>query len=275
VTAISLEAVTVTLGRRQVVRTVTTGVEVGEWVALIGPNGAGKTSLLRAIAGLLPCEGAVSLLGTSVVELSRRERARRLAVVPQEPQTPPWLTVAEYVPMARTPHLGPLAREGDADREAASRALHRLELDQLAERTLGTLSGGERQRVVVARALAQQASIVLLDEPTASLDIGHQQQALDLLDALRASDGLTLLAAMHDLTLAAHYADRVLLLDEGRVVADGAPREVLTEQALREHYGARVRVVSVDGALAVLPAREPRPELSAAGGPGRDPGRRG
>ena len=254
-TAISLDGVTVTLGRRQVVRSVTTEVEVGEWVALIGPNGAGKTSLLRATAGLLPCEGAVSVLGTPLGKLSRRERARRLAVVPQEPQTPPWLTVAEYVLMGRTPHLGPLAREGAGDRDAASRALHRLELEELAERTLGTLSGGERQRVVVARALAQQASIVLLDEPTASLDIGHQQQALDLLDRLRASEGLTLVAAMHDLTLAAHYADRVLLLDEGRVVADGVPGDVLTEHALHEHYGARVRVVVVDGALAVLPAR--------------------
>jgi iron complex transport system ATP-binding protein len=255
VTAISLEAVTVTLGRREVVRDVSAEVGAGEWVALIGPNGAGKTSLLRAIAGLLPCVGTVSLLGTPLGDMSRRERARRLAVVPQEPQTPPWLTVAEYVLMGRTPHLGPLAREGAADREAASRALERLDLEELAERILGTLSGGERQRVVVARALAQEASIVLLDEPTASLDIGHQQQALDLLDVLRASDGLTLVAAMHDLTLAAHYADRVLLLDDGQVVADGTPPEVLTEESLGEHYGARVRVVTVDDGLAVLPAR--------------------
>jgi iron complex transport system ATP-binding protein len=157
--------------------------------------------------------------------------------------------------MGRTPYLRPLAREGKGDLAAAARALSRLELEELAERTLGTLSGGERQRVVVARALAQEASIVLLDEPTASLDIGHQQQALDLLDALRATDGLTLVAAMHDLTLAAQYADRVLLLDAGRVVADGVPAEVLTEEALAEHYGARVRVIELDGGLAVLPAR--------------------
>jgi iron complex transport system ATP-binding protein len=237
------------------VREVTAEIETGDWVALIGPNGAGKTSLLRAVAGLLPCDGSVSLEGASLAELGRRERAQRLALVPQEPRTPPWLTVAEYVLMGRTPYLRPLAREGDADHDAAARALSRLDLDELAERTLGTLSGGERQRVVVARALAQEASIVLLDEPTASLDIGHQQQALDLLDALRETEGLTLVAAMHDLTLAAQYADRVLLLDQGRVVADGAPAEVLTEEALAQHYGARVRVVTLDDGVAVLPAR--------------------
>ena len=253
--AISLERVTVTLGGREVVREVTAEIETGDWVALIGPNGAGKTSLLRAVAGLLPCDGSISLEGTALSELGRRERAQRLALVPQEPRTPPWLTVAEYVLMGRTPYLRPLAREGDADHDAAARALSRLDLDELAERTLGTLSGGERQRVVVARALAQEASIVLLDEPTASLDIGHQQQALDLLDALRETEGLTLVAAMHDLTLAAQYADRVLLLDQGRVAADGAPADVLTEEALAQHYGARVRVVTLDDGVAVLPAR--------------------
>ena len=256
--AISLERVTVTLGGRQVVREVTAEIETGDWVALIGPNGAGKTSLLRAVAGLLACGGSVSLEGVPLAELGRRERAQRLALVPQEPRTPPWLTVAEYVLMGRTPYLRPLASEGEADRDAAARALTRLDLDELAERALGTLSGGERQRVVVARALAQEASIVLLDEPTASLDIGHQQQALDLLDALRATEGLTLVAAMHDLTLAAQYADRVLLLDQGRVVADGAPADVLTEEALAEHYGARVRVVTLDDGVAVLPARGAR-----------------
>jgi iron complex transport system ATP-binding protein len=253
--AIALDGVTVTLGGRDVVVGVDAVVEAGEWVALIGPNGAGKTSLLRAVAGLLHCAGTVRLDGVPLGQLSRRARAQRLALVPQEPRTPPWLTVAEYVLMGRMPYLSTLGREGDEDREAAARALSRLELDELAERLLGTLSGGERQRVVVARALAQEAPIVLLDEPPASLDIGHQQQALDLLDALRTTEGLTLVAAMHDLTLAAQYADRVLLLDAGRVVADGAPAEVLTEAALAEHYGARVRVVTLEEGIAVLPAR--------------------
>jgi iron complex transport system ATP-binding protein len=255
VSAIELDGVTVRLGGRPVVREVTARVERGEWVALIGPNGAGKTTLLRAIAGLVRHEGDVSLFARPAAALERRERARLLAVVPQEPETPPWLTVAEYALMGRTPHLGPLAREGAADREAAARALDRLGLEPFAERALGTLSGGERQRVVVARALAQEAPIVLLDEPTAALDIGHQQQALELLDALRSADGLTLVAAMHDLTLAAQYADRVLLLAEGRIVADGTPADVLTESALAEHYGASVRVLLLDDRIAVLPSR--------------------
>ena len=254
-TGIALEGVTVTLGGRAVVRDVTAVVGEGEWVALIGPNGAGKTSLLHAVSGLLPYEGTVSLGGVDAAGLGRRARSRLLALVPQEPEIPPWLTVGEYVLLGRTPYLGPLAREGTADHDAAERALALLDLGPLAERPLGTLSGGERQRVVVARALAQEAPIVLLDEPTAALDIGHQQHALELLDALRASEGLTLVAAMHDLTLAAQYADRVLLLHGGRVVADGPPADVLTEDALARHYGATVRVLTVDDRVAVLPTR--------------------
>lgn len=254
-TAIRLEDVTVTRGGRDVVSGVSATLAEGEWVALLGPNGAGKTSLLQAIAGLLPYEGRVELHGVAAEALGRRERARRLALVPQEPETPPWLSVAQYVLLGRTPHLGPLARESAADREAAWLAIVRLELEELADRPLSTLSGGERQRAVVARALAQQAPIVLLDEPTAALDIGHQQQALDLLDELRHAERLTLVAAMHDLTLAAQYADRVLLVDGGRLIADGSPTEVLTEAALAEHYGASVRVVTVDDRIAVVPAR--------------------
>jgi ABC-type cobalamin/Fe3+-siderophores transport systems, ATPase components len=150
---------------------------------------------------------------------------------------------------------GPPGEEGKHDREAAAQALARLDLLGYEERRLGTLSGGEKQRVVVARALAQEAQIVLLDEPTAALDIGHQQQALDLLDLLRAESGLTLVAAMHDLTLAAQYADRMVLLDNGRVAADGVPRDVLTETLVESHYGATIDVVSVGDRIAVVPRR--------------------
>ena len=166
------------------------------------------------------------------------------------------MTVGEYVLMGRTPHLGPLAKEGRRDREAAAQALARLDLLGYEERRLGTLSGGEKQRVVVARALAQEARIVLLDEPTASLDIGHQQQALELLDLLRAESGLTLVAAMHDLTLAAQYAERMVLIDAGRVVADGSPRQVLTEALIGKHYAAAIEVVDVRGRIAVVPSRQ-------------------
>jgi iron complex transport system ATP-binding protein len=253
---IELRGVTVELGGRPVVDRVSAAVADGEWLALIGPNGAGKTTLLRAIARLVPFAGEITLDGRPVTDLPRVELARLVAVVPQEPSTPPWMTVAEYVLLGRTPHLGPLAKEGARDREAAARSLARLDLLPFADRHLGTLSGGEKQRVVVARALAQEARIVLLDEPTAALDIGHQQQALELLDGLRTETGLTLVAAMHDLTLAAQYADRMLLLDAGRVVADGSPTEVLTDAAIAQHYGAAIDVVIVGDRIAVVPRRE-------------------
>jgi len=255
VSAIELQGVTVVLGGRPVVDGIDASVADGEWLALIGPNGAGKTTLLRAIARLVPFSGTIALGGRSIGEMRRVELSRLIAVVPQDPSTPPWMTVGEYVLLGRTPHLGALAKEGRRDREAAARALARLDLLGYEERRLGTLSGGEKQRVVVARALAQEARIVLLDEPTAALDIGHQQQAFDLLDALRAESGLTLVAAMHDLTLAAQYADRMVLLDGGRVAADGVPHDVLTEGLIASHYGAAIDVVPVGDRIAVVPRR--------------------
>ena len=253
--ALELHGVTVHLGGRAVVDGVDLEIGEREWVGLIGPNGAGKTTLLRAVAGLVPFSGRIDLGGRPASELRRSEISRLLAVVPQEPSTPPWMTVGEYVLMGRTPHLGPLAREGRSDRVAAERALARLDLRGFGDRRLGTLSGGEKQRAVVARALAQEARIVLLDEPTAALDIGHQQQALELLDTLRGESELTLVAAMHDLTLAAQYAERMVLLDAGRIVADGPPEAVLTQEAVATHYGASVDVVSVGGRTAVIPRR--------------------
>jgi iron complex transport system ATP-binding protein len=256
--AIALEHVSVTLGRARVVDAVTAEFEEGGWTVVIGANGAGKTTLLRAIAGLVAFDGSIRLLGRQARQLARRELSKLLAVLPQEPSTPPWMTVADYVLLGRTPYIGYFSQEGRRDLDATFRALARLDLLPYANRLLGTLSGGEKQRVVVARALAQEAQLVLLDEPTAALDIGHQQQALELLDGLRHESGLTLVAAMHDLTLAAQYADRLLLLDRGRVVADGTPAEVLTKGRLARHYRASVDVLEMDGRIAVLPRRERR-----------------
>jgi cobalamin transport system ATP-binding protein len=254
VTALALSGLSVELGGSRILDGVSGSVESGEWVTVIGPNGAGKSTLLRAVAGLVPRLGAVEIGGDT--ELGRRDLARRVALVPQSPSLPSQMTVAEYVLIGRTPHLGYLAREGAHDRELADAALVRLDLVELAERRLGTLSGGERQRAVLARALAQQAPVLLLDEPTNALDVGRGQQALELVDALRREAGLTVLAAMHDLTLAGQYADRLLLLDRGRIVAAGAVLEVLTDELISRHYGASVRVLrDDDGHVVVVPVR--------------------
>ena len=254
--ALDIREVTVTLGGAHVVRDVSTTIERGEWVALIGPNGAGKTTILRALAGLVSFAGEVLVENRAVAASTRREIARLIALVPQHPQTPPELTVAEYVLLGRTPHIGYLATETRADRLAAERAIARLALRHFAERSLGSLSGGELQRAVLARALAQEAPILLLDEPTSALDLGRQQQALELVDALRRDDGLTVVSAMHDLSLAGQYADRLLLLDRGRVVAEGGAADVLSEASIASYYGANVRVIRENGSVYVLPQRE-------------------
>jgi iron complex transport system ATP-binding protein len=225
-------------------------------VTLIGPNGAGKSTLLRAIAGLVPHHGSITLDGSDVAALGRRDVAQRLAFVPQAPLLPPEMRVDEYVLLGRTPHIGAFGYESRTDLDSVGDALARLELEQFSARPLRTLSGGERQRVVLARALAQDAQLLLLDEPTAALDIGRQQQVLEIVAELREREGLTIVSAMHDLTLAAQYADRLLLLSKGRLVADGAPNEIVTEELISEHYGASVRVIADDGfAIAVIPMR--------------------
>jgi iron complex transport system ATP-binding protein len=258
-TSVDARCVSVWLGGTEALRDVSATVERGEWLAVIGPNGAGKTTFLNALAGLVTFTGDVLLDGFSITDGARRRIARLIALVPQLPETPPALTVAEYVLLGRTPHTGYFGGETRADRAAAGDAIARLGLVPFAQRSLGTLSGGERQRVVLARALAQQAPILLLDEPTSALDLGRQQQALELLDELRRQDSLTVISAMHDLSLAGQYADRVLLLDRGRIIADGAPQAVLTEATITSTYGAEVRVLSEPGSVSVLPRRARRP----------------
>jgi iron complex transport system ATP-binding protein len=252
---IAFEGVSVTLDRAEVLHGVSGGVERGEWLTIIGPNGAGKSTLLRAFMRLVKATGSITLDGVETARLRGRDLARRLALVPQTPTMPVTMTVAEYVLLGRTPHLGYLARDGNGDREAAAAALDRLDLTSFANRRLGTLSGGEQQRAVLARALAHEAPVLLLDEPTASLDIGRSQEALELVDELRREQGLTVVATMHELTLAGQYADRLLLLDRGRVVASGEPRDVLTEELVARHYGASVRIHEDEDGLVVVPAR--------------------
>jgi iron complex transport system ATP-binding protein len=236
------------------VRELSLRAETGGWTALIGPNGAGKTSALRALAGLAAYDGEVLIDGQDARKLGRRAVARLVAFVPQKPETPYALTVAEYVLLGRTPHISYLGGEGRHDREAAARALRRLELETFAQRHLGSLSGGELQRAVLARALAQEAPVLLLDEPTTALDLGRQQLVLELVDELR-RDGLTVVTTMHDLTMAGQYAERLVLLNEGAVVAEGAAAEVLSVPTVSAHYGANVRIVEDESGVFVLPVR--------------------
>jgi len=252
---IDVDRLTVRLAGRTAVADVTLRVDRHGWTNLIGPNGAGKTTLLRAVAGLVGHSGSVSVDGRDLRELSAKDRAATVAMVPQSPLLPPEMTVGEYVLLARTPHLGMLGRSGAADREAVEGAIERLDLGPLADRALGALSGGERQRAVVARAIAQEAPVLLLDEPTAALDVGRQQEVLELIGELRAERGLTVIGAMHDLTLAGQYAERLALLAGGNLVAHGEPDAVLTEELIARHYRARVRVARQQGVPVVMPAR--------------------
>lgn len=235
----------------------------GEWLGLVGPNGAGKTTVLRALSGSVPIRGELEILGTPIALLSRRSLARSVAVVPQNPVVPAGMTVLDYVILGRAPYIRYWSSETSDDVAVVQRWLERLELDGLADRELGTLSGGERQRAIMARALAQGAPILLLDEPTASLDVGHQQSVLEMLDRLRHQQGITVLSAMHDLTLVGQYADRLLLLSEGEIAAEGDPKTVLDPGSIARHYGAEVTVTEGPDGLAVIP-RRPSPSQSDA-----------
>jgi iron complex transport system ATP-binding protein len=260
VTTVEVARVSVAYDGARVLEGLTARVPAGSWVGLIGPNGAGKTTLIRAIAGLVPYAGDIRLGDVPVSSLSRRRLSRLVAYLPQRPVIPEAMTVTDYVLMGRTPYIPYLGTETRRDREVVAAVLERLELEGFAQRSLGSLSGGEVQRAVLGRALAQQAPLLLLDEPTAALDVGHQQQVLELVDELRAEHDLTVLSAMHDLTLAGQFAERLLLLSRGRVVAEGPAGAVLTEDAIREHYGARVRVLEDPQAgVFVVPTREAHP----------------
>lgn len=253
---VTLSDVGVTIDSASLLRNVSLTVEAGEWLCIIGPNGAGKSTLLRAIAGLTPFTGSVSIGNQRFETLPPRERARTLAFVPQNHIIPPGIAVMDYVLLGRNPWIAPLGKESTADHEIVGEVLHQLDAEHLVHRELDTLSGGERQRIVVARALAQQAPVLLLDEPTTALDIGHQQDLLNLLDQLRTTEGLTLISTMHDLSLAGQYADRLALLSCGELMAVGSAAEVLTADAVNAHYRASVRIITEsDGTILVVPDR--------------------
>jgi len=256
---ISVAEVRVRYGTMVALDGVTERAAPGEWLGVIGPNGAGKTTLLQAVARQVRHLGRIEVCAQPIAGMSRRKLARLVAYVPQRPQLPPDMTVGDYVLLGRTPHIGYLRVETDTDRRICTELIDRLALSEMADRALRTLSGGELQRLVLARALAQQAPVLLLDEPTSALDLGRRVDALELVDEIRRERSLTILSAVHDLTLAGQFADRLLLLDAGRVAASGPPASVLRDDVLRPHFGPGVQVLTApNGDLAVTSRRPER-----------------
>jgi iron complex transport system ATP-binding protein len=255
--SIEIRQVSATIGGATLLNHIDLHVAAGEWVSLIGPNGAGKSTLLRVVGGAIGSHvGTVRLNGQAVAGMRSRNRAQLVAMVPQRPMIPVEMTVFEYALLGRTPYLGPLAVESRHDLVVVDESIARVDLVGFGHRRLGTLSGGELQRAVLARALAQQAPVLLLDEPTASLDLGHHQVVLELVEEMRRRDGVTVLSALHDLTAAAQFCDRLVLLSNGAIVAQGTPREVIDEALIGRFFDARVQVMTgPDGGLVVVPRR--------------------
>jgi iron complex transport system ATP-binding protein len=250
-TVVELRDVTVEYGRRVVLRGVSLEIAAGERVALIGPNGAGKSTLLRAVTGVVrPAAGSVSLAGTPIEHLDRGTIARRLAVVPQQATLPFATRVEDVVALGRLPHEDPLRGSRPADRAAVAAAIERVGVGHLLGRDARELSLGERQLVLLALAVAQSAPVLVLDEPTVHLDLRHQVGTMELLGDLNERDGTTIVAVLHDLGLASLFFPRLVLIDGGRIVADGAPHEVLTPDRIREVFG-------VDPAIVRLPQGAP------------------
>ncbi len=243
------DGVTVEARGRSILRDVSLTLTAGERVAVVGPNGAGKSTLLRALCGTLrPAAGRVALTGTPIRELDRGQVARRLAVVPQQTALPFAMRVEEVVALGRLPHEAALRGAGPADRAAVAAAIERVGVGNLLGRDARELSLGERQLVLLAMAVAQASPVLLLDEPTVHLDLRHQVETMELLRDLNERDGMTLVAVLHDLGLAVHFFPRLVILDHGRVVADGPPDEVLTDDRIRDVFGVEPALVRLAAA---------------------------
>lgn len=241
---LEIKSLSVAYYEAEVLREVSLSIKSGEMLALVGPNGAGKSTLVRAVSGVIPVKsGQVRMNGVELHHLGTMQRARYLAVVPQARELPGAYTVYQTVLLGRTPYLGWLGNPGQKDHAFVRLALERTQTTQLAERRVSDLSGGEQQRVLLARALAQDAPILLLDEPTTHLDLQHQSNLLNLVSQLCQDRSLTVLMVLHDLNLAGLYADRVALMDLGRILAVGSPEEVLTADNLSSVYHVPVNVI--------------------------------
>jgi iron complex transport system ATP-binding protein len=250
------DSLTCGYGEKPVIHDISLELKRGDFVGVIGPNGCGKSTLIRALTGVLPfSNGRVRLMGNDIRTLSRRQIARQVAVIPQDTVPQFGFSVLEMVLMGRTPHLGRLQRAGEQDMQIALEALQRTDMFSLKDRNIMELSGGEKQRAVIARALAQEPDILLLDEPDSHLDIGHQIEIFDLLKDLNRAQQLTLLCVSHDLNLASAYAGRLVLMQSGSVVATGSPVDILTPEILGPVYGIKaiVRPSPVNGTPQVTP----------------------
>lgn len=254
--AVEVRGVSVVYGGTTVLDDVSLSVDRGSWMGVLGPNGAGKSTLLRVIAGERPTAGAVAVVGDDIGALTARRRAHRVAYLPQSPTYPRGMTVFDYVLLGRTSHMGRLAAESSGDIEFVWEAIRALDLEILIARDVATLSGGETQRLALARAIAQRAPVLVLDEATASLDVARQHQVLELIDQLRTERELAVVSAVHDLTAAGQFCDRVALLDGGRLRSIGTPSEVLTEDLLADVYEPGIRVLTIDGETVVVSMRE-------------------
>jgi ABC-type cobalamin/Fe3+-siderophores transport system ATPase subunit len=244
---LTVNQISVSYGKRRIISEISLSLSPGQILALIGPNGVGKSTLIRALAGIVPLEGGqVSIDGQDLAKLDTFERARRMAFVPQALQLPPAFTAWETVLLGRTPHLNWLGQSSERDEMIVRQAMERTNTLVLAERRVGELSGGEQQRLLLARALAQETPILVMDEPTAHLDLHYQVSLLDQVRTLARQDGKAVLIALHDLNLVSRYADRVALLLDGRLQAVGAPKEVLTSSLLSRAYRVPLQVLPVD-----------------------------
>ena len=255
-TKLEMQNVTLGYGRKVVVKDITFQMKPGEILGLVGPNGCGKSTIIKALSRVIsPYSGRILLDGKNISTISRRDLSRWLGVVPQIPLLPSTFTAFEVVLMGRNPHLGLFQYEGPKDMAIAWRAMEKTSVQHLARRRIGELSGGEIQCVVIARVLAQETEAILLDEPTANLDISHQVEILDVIKSLCQENALTVVAALHDLNLAAEYCDRLVLINNGRIYAEGTPSEVITADNIKEVYGAGSYVYShpLSGLPAVLP----------------------
>lgn len=242
---LKVTALSVSYGTRQALKKITFSLEAGTILAVIGPNGAGKTTLVRALSGVLPLkDGIIEVMGRNLFSLSPAERARLIAVVPQARNLPPAFSGRETVQLGRTPHLNWLGQLSASDEAIIHQAMERTQTLALADRPVGELSGGEQQRLLLARALAQSAPVLLLDEPTTHLDLQFQIHLLDLVRTLTQQDGLTVLAALHDLNLVGRFADQVALLVDGELRALGSPQVVLDPQILEQAYNLPLQVIS-------------------------------